>query len=189
MLGDLDNWLESELPRILVFGGEGIQGIAQTDFYNFISSDEGLSELGIESSEPPKLLEAYLVSIKVERHGLGLAVRFGDLAILKLMTPHPAAGTGNLHIESWLEWVVDGIPADAGYVPRSRLSESATKSIRITSAPGGLMLPRGALGSTGIWRFPHKYMDYEKRWLSDNIVAIQGLLMKQLSRFLSKRVK
>lgn len=190
VLGDLDKWLEDDFVRMLVYGGDNIQGIAQTDFYSFISSPEGLSELGIESSEPPRLLEAYLASLSVKREGRGLSIRFGDMAILKLYTPHPASGTGRLNIESWLEWIIDGIPVlDAGFVPREKLTESAQKRIRISSAPGGLMLPAGALGSSGSWRFPHRYADYEQQWLSTNLPNIQKALVAQLSIFLSKRLR
>jgi hypothetical protein len=136
--------MSKDLVRALTFGGHGIQGIAQTDFYRFISSPDGLSQLGIESTEPPRLLEAYEKSgFKVSKNRSTLLLQFGRVAQLKLATPHPAAGTGHLHIESWLEWIVDKKSVDSGYVPRSAIPKQTQKSIRLGSPLGGLMLSRG----------------------------------------------
>jgi hypothetical protein len=84
----------------MVFGGFGIQGISQTAFYRFISSADGLSQLGIPATEPPKLLKAYEKTFKVSLNNTMFVMRFGDVAALKMGTPHPAAGTGNLRIGS-----------------------------------------------------------------------------------------
>lgn len=76
----------------MTFGGLGIQGIAQTEFYNFITSETGLSQLGIPSTEPPKLLDAYASKgFKILiKGGRTVVLQFGDVVQLKLATPHPA---------------------------------------------------------------------------------------------------
>ncbi len=184
---DMEGWIETKFVKALVNGGFGIQGISETAFYRYISSREGLSELGIEPTEPPKLLEAYERTIKVTRKGRRLVLKFGDVALLKLGTPHPAAGTGNLHITSWLEWIVDDVTVGRGFVPRERLSKGGEKAVRLGQPLGGLMLPRGVLGSSGLWRFPEQLKDYEKKWLKDNVSKIERALLSQMVAFITKR--
>jgi hypothetical protein len=186
---EIDQWMRSELVPAMVYGGHGIVGIAQTDFYKYVTSPRGLSELGIEASEPPKLLKAYATTafkINVQKKQMNL--EFGNYAKLKAATPHPADGTGHLHIDSWLEWV-DGKEVDSGFVPRSKLGNRAAKSIRLGEPLGGLMLPRGAYGSTGLWRFPSQLRQYEDKWFKQNIKAIQDLIIdKMISVFVMKLV-
>ena len=185
---DLDKWVQTELVKALVYSGFGIQGIADTAFYRFVSSPQGLSELGIEASEPPKLLDAYERTIKVDRTGQQLRIKFGDWALLKMLTPHPAAGTGNLHVTSWLEFVVDGLTVDRGFVPRARLPKSAEGSIRLGAPLGGLMLPRGVLGSTGLWRFPAQLRSFEQSWLQTNVTVIQNAIVRKTIELLAQRL-
>jgi len=187
-LQDLARWMESDLIHAMVFGGLGIQGIAQTHFYNFISSPEGLSELGIEKSEPPRLLDAYMTAFKVSRNNRLIMLQFGDTARLKLGTPHPASGTGFLQISSWMEWILDGVNVGSGYVPRAKLPRNTQKAIRISSAPGGLMLPRGVFGSTGLWKFPTNLRNYDRDWIADNISKIQDAIVNQMAVFLTARL-
>jgi len=159
-LTDLAKWMEKDLVKALVFGGLGIEGIAQTPFYKFITSAEGLSQLGIEKTEPPRLLRAYeKTAFKVTAHKRVIHLKFGDIVKLKAATPHPANGTGNLQIESWLNWIVDGEPVlGRGFVPRRDIPENVQEKIRLGSPLGGLMLPKGALGrSLGSWRFPAQF--------------------------------
>lgn len=188
-LQDLDKWMSTELIDAMVYGGIGIQGINDTPFYRFISSPDGLSELGIEASEPPRLLEAYKASFKISRNNHMIVITFGDAARLKMGTPHPAAGTGFLQITSWMEWILDGKTVGSGYVPRAKLPSGAQKSIRVQSSPGGLMLPRGALGSTGLWRFPTNIYDYDRAWLASNVGKINDAVVNQLAVFLTRRLK
>jgi len=188
-LQDLQGWMDTELVRAMVHGGLGIEGIAQTPFYKFVSSAEGLSQLGIEKTEPPKLLTAYERTIKIKRSKNTVNIRFGDLALLKLATPHPAAGTGNLQIQSWLEWIVDGKRVESGFVPKSRLPKRLHQNIRIKSAPGGLMLPQGSFSSVGLWRFPPQFLDFERKWLAANIRKIEKLVQDQTVVFLNRRLK
>src|SRR6185436_14330537 len=177
---EIEKWIRAELISAFVYGGKGIVGIAQTDFYKFISSARGLSELGIEASEPPKLLEAYATSaFKVKIYTHQMTLEFGDYAKLKAATPHPADGTGNLRIDSWLEWV-DGLEVNRGFVPREDIGSRAQKSIRLGNPLGGLMLPRGAYGSTGLWRFPTQLKNYETKWFEQNIQAIQNTLTEKM---------
>lgn len=183
----LSKWLETDLVRAMVYGGFGIQGISQTAFYKWISSPDGLSQLGIEKSEPPKLLEAYERTIKVSRSGSIVKVKFGDVALLNIATPHPAAGTGNLRVASWLELI--DLAVGEGFVPRNRLPKEVQKSIRIDTAPGGLMLPQGAFGSTGLWRFPAQLADYEDKWFRENISKVQKAVQDQLIVFLNQSSK
>lgn len=188
VLKDLDDWIKSDLVHALIYGGFGIQGLVDTMFYSFITSPEGLSELGIGPSEPPKLLEAYKRTIQVDRQGLQLQVRFGDVAMLKLMTPHPAAGIGNLKIESWLEWILEGVTVGRGYVPRDRLPSRPQASIRLDSPLGGLMLPRGAFGSAGAWRFPQRFANYEVDWLQNNVSQIQQAITTKMVELIGQRI-
>lgn len=189
VLSDLDKWVRRDLVKAMVHGGLGIQGIADTPFYHFISSPRGLSELGIEATEPPKLLQAYENTITVKREGLQLEIKFGDLARLKTATPHPAAGTGHLNVESWLEWIVDGTTVGRGFVPRQKLPERVDKYVRLGSPLGGLMLPRGQLGSMGLWRFPGRFKNYDEKWLRDNLSHIEDVIINQLTVFLARRIR
>jgi len=187
VLVDLDKWIKTTFVKALVHGGLGIEGIRETPFYKFISSPEGLSQLGIEPTEPPKLLKAYERTIKVSRKGRQLILRFGDVALLKLATPHPARGTGNLQVQSWLEWIVDDVNVGRGFVPRERIPSGADKAIRLGQPLGGLMLPRGALGSSGLWRFPVQLQDYERAWLKGNVKSIEQALLAKMVELLVKR--
>ena len=176
---ELEKWMRNELVPAMVYGGNGIRGIAQTDFYKFITSERGLSELGIESSEPPKLLQAYLDAFKITLFKHQMTLQFGNWAQLKAATPHPADGTGHLKIDSWLEWV-DGLEVNRGFVPREKLGKNAKRAVRLGEPLGGLMLPRGAYGSTGLWRFPAQLRAYENKWFSDNINSIQSVISDQM---------
>jgi len=186
---ELDKWMRAELIPSLVYGGNGIAGIAQTDFYRFITSERGLSELGIPASEPPKLLNAYATdAFKVRIHKSHMVLEFGNYVKLKAATPHPANGTGHLHIESWLEWV-DGLEVGRGFVPRENIHGRATRAIRLGDPLGGLMLPRGAYGSTGLWRFPAQLRDYETKWFNQNFQRIeQTITDKMLEIFITKLI-
>jgi hypothetical protein len=188
-LKDLETWMQSDLVRAMVYGGLGIQGIAQTPFYKFVSSQDGLSQLGIEKTEPPKLLRAYLSTIKIIRKNNQVNIKFGDMALLKLATPHPASGTGHLQIESWLEWVFDKKKVASGFVPRNRMPVAIQKRIRVQSAPGGLMLSKGTFGSTGLWRFPTQLADFEVKWLRENVSTIEKLVQERAIVSLTKSFK
>lgn len=187
-LSDIENWVETDLVNAMVYGGLGIQGIAETSFYRFITSPDGLSQLGIEKSDPPKLLEAYKRSIKASRNNRTVTIKFGNEAQLKLATPHPHAGVQHLHVQSWLEFIVDGVNAESGFVPRVRLPKQIQKNIRVKSAPGGLMLPQGRFGSTGKWRFPTNLINYENKWLKSNAAKIEQAMHNAAIRFLNKRL-
>lgn len=178
---ELEKWMRSELVPMLVNGGNGIVGISQTDFYKFVTSPRGLSELGIEATEPPKLLQAYLTTafkIRVEKRYI--ALEFGNFAKLKAATPHPADGTGQLHISSWLEWVYGREEPKHGFVERDLLNPKAQKSIRLGAPLGGLMLPRGAYRSTGLWRFPAHIQEYERQWLGQNLQRIETVMTEKM---------
>ena len=186
---ELEQWMRGELVPAFVYGGHGVIGISQTAFYKFITSPDGLSQLGIEATEPPKLLQAYATTaFKVRIHKHHMVLEFGNYAKLKAATPHPADGTGHLHIDSWLEWV-EGREVHRGFIPREKIHGRAIKSIRLGDPLGGLMLPRGAYGSTGLWRFPSALRDYEDKWFMQNIITIQRLLTdKMLEVFVKKLV-
>lgn len=186
---EIEKWMQTQLVPAMVYGGLGIVGIAQTDFYKYVTSPRGLSELGIEASEPPKLLQAYATTAfktRVYKHQMNL--EFGNYAQLRAATPHPANGTGHLHIDSWLEWVA-GKEVNRGFVPRDQLGKGSVKSIRLGDPLGGLMLPRGAYNSTGLWRFPAQLKHYEDKWFRQNINVIEKLITeKMLSVFIVKLV-
>lgn len=189
-LKDLRAWIKTDLIKILVYGGRGVQGIAQTEFYRFVSSDEGLGQLGIEADQPPKLLRAYEKTLKVTLRSGTLFITFGTFKSLKDATPHPAAGTGNLNVSSWLDWVGPRpVRVQAAYVPRQELPKRARKRIRISSAPGGLMLSASSSGNRSPWQFPKNLSDYQEQWLKDNFNEIETLVSNQLTVFYAKRLK
>jgi hypothetical protein len=183
--------MEKDLVKSLVFGGDGIGGIAQTPFYKFITSPDGLSQLGIEKSEPPKLLKAYeRTAFSVKRTKRSITLRFGNVAKLKSATPHPATGTGQLKIASWLEWILDDEAViGRGFVARKDIPKGTQNKIRLGPPLGGLMLPRGAFNeSTGSWRFPQQFANYEDEWLAKNLVKIQRAIMDQMVKFFQLRL-
>jgi len=186
---DMKSWTATMLVPSLLYGGLGIQGLALTPFYKFISSPDGLSQLGIEDTEPQKLLDAYEKSVLISSNNTLMMLRFGDTATLKLGTPHPATGTGHLQITSWMEWILDGVVVDSGFVPRKQLPTGSQKGIRISSAPGGLMLAKGVFNSPGLWRFPTNLQDYDTTWLQTNAQAIEHAVINQAIVFLNKRLK
>lgn len=186
--GDMHQWMEKELVPALVYGGLGINGINHTPFYQYVTSPDGISELGIEHSDAEDLLRSYVDTIKISHNNRMVFLRFGDIAQLKLDTPHPAANQHTLNIQSWLEWIVDGTKvADAGFVPRENLPSSALKFIRTRSAAGGLMLPRGRFGSTGAWAFPKQFANYDSEWLASNAVIIENIVANQAALFFTRR--
>lgn len=194
-LGDLETWIARELVPAMVFGGKPgggshIQGIAETEFYQFISSHEGLSQLGIDPGQPPRLLQAYETkAFKVSKNRTMVYLRFGDVAELKLATPHPANGTGNLHIESWLEWIIDQKKVDSGFVPRSSVPGGARRAIRLEAPLGGLMVPKDVFGSKGRWQVPRRFANYDVKWLKRNLRKIEQAMIRQMVRFLQARLK
>lgn len=178
----VENWLQSDFVNALVYGGMGIQGIAQTSFYQWITSPDGLSQLGIPATEPPKLLDAYLKTFKVDTRGYTISFAFGNVYNLIRATPHPANGTGRLKIGSWLRWAVDGekVP-DRGFVPRSRIPQGRLQNrIRLNNPLGGLMLPGGSYGSSGRWELPVVLRNYADEWFVLNKKTIEELIMAQL---------
>jgi hypothetical protein len=183
--------MKKDLVKAMVFGGDGIQGIAQTPFYKFITSADGLSQLGIERTEPPKLLRAYERSaFSVKRSKRIITLKFGDVAKLKSATPHPASGEGQLKVSSWLEWILDGEQVvGRGFVPRKDIPKATQDRIRLGPPIGGLMLSRGAFNkSTGSWRFPQQFANYEDEWLAKNLVAIQRAIINQMIKFFQFRL-
>lgn len=126
--------------------------------------------------------------MRVVVKGYALEFGLGDRAILRLATKHPAAGTGFLDVSSWLEWVIDGEIVNRGFVDRSKLTSNAQKSIRLGQPLGGLMLPRGAFGSPGTWKFPAHLQDYESKWLAANASKIEEVVFNKLREFLSQRL-
>lgn len=190
MLVELAVWIENSLVKALVFGGMGIQGIAQTDFYKFVSSPQGISQLGINKNDPPKLLKAYEQQFKVKKKGkLTLAFQFGDEAVLKIATQHPGAGTGKLQVTSWLEWVLDGkTVSGVGFVPRKQVPPAGQDEIRVNQPLGGLMLPKGILGSTGNWQFPPQLQDYDDKWFRKNVGKIEMAITTKAIELFQKRL-
>jgi len=204
-LKDLQKWIKSELVPALIYGGLQIpEPVVDTEMYRWISSPDGLSQLGIEADQPPRLLRAYEKTFKVSYTKNILLFQFGDVARLKLATPHRASGTGNLKIESWMEWIIDGTKVNSGFVPRSKLplrtysrkkgefrKSSLLKRIRVKSSPGGLMLPQGVFGSTGSWQAPPGVLNYDAdggRWISANIAWIENLIIVEMTGFLSNHL-
>jgi hypothetical protein len=186
----LENWLQSQFIQALVYGGMGIQGISQTPFYIWITSPDGLSQLGIPPSEPPKLLDAYLKTFRVDTRGYTISFSFGNVYNLIRATPHPANGTGRLKVGSWLRWAVDGkkVP-DRGYVPRSNIPQGRLqKRIRLNNPLGGLMLPGGAFGSTGRWELPLVLRNYADEWFVMNKKTIEDLIAAQMEAALIKEL-
>lgn len=173
----------------LVYGGMGIKGITSTEFWTFINSSEGLSELGIRPQDTNALLDAYIKTFVVKVNGTELIFQFGNEAELKFNTPHWATGTGRLNVGSWLDWILDGEPvSDAGYVPRKNIPPAMEHAIRLNSPLGGLMLPGGLLGSTGTWRFPQRLQNYAEDWLRENMEVITRVISNQILVLFQKEV-
>lgn len=187
---DIAKWMGKVLVPAMVHGGLDIEGIEQTSFYKFITSPEGLSQLGINASEPPKLLEAYKKTFRTEVTRSSVRLLFGDVAVLKSNTIHPATGTGKLSVESWLDWIVDKeAVTDAGFIPRESIPKTLQGNIRLSSPLGGLMLPRGRFGSTGLWRFPSVLAEFDKDWLSKNKAQIELLITFAAIRIYNKKLR
>jgi hypothetical protein len=183
-------WMRSTLIPAMVDGGLGIQGIAQTEFYHYITSDAGLSELGITREDPLKLLSAYRnKAFSVTKRSKTVSMKFGDVGQLKLATPHPAAGIGHLKVSSWLEFFVDKVKIKSGFVPRNNIPRQTRKAIRLSDPLGGLMLKRGVLGSTGKWQVPAEFFDYDKKWFEKNVGKINKLIVDQANLLLKEILK
>lgn len=185
----LEPWLKQSLVPALIYGGLGIQGIAQTPFYTFVKSNEGLSQLGIRPEDPPKLLQTYFDSHVIVKRGTFLELRFGDRDKLLKGTPHWANGTGLLRIGSWMEWVLlDRIVSNFGYVPRQALPPNFARKSRLKAPLGGLMLAKDRpisgnktasfFGSSGRWEFPKSLKDYYIPWFNQN----QGIIAKVIEQ-------
>lgn len=188
---DMQKWIEKQLVPALVYGSAsskgnlGLQGIADTQFYAYITSAQGLAELGINVVDAVKLLRAYENSMRVSHNNNMIILKFGDMAQLKAATPHPSK---NVTVQSWLEWIVDGVPVtNAGFVPANQLPQSAQKNIRVSSSPGGLMLPKGRYGSTGQWKFPQQFANYDRDWLAANASTLEKVVVDQAVIFFTKR--
>jgi len=182
--------MQRQLVPALVDGGLGIQGISQTPFYRFVSSAEGLSQLGIRPSDPPRLLEAYRKTVRVKRRGNIIELMFGDVRMLKLATPHFASGTGRLKVKSWLEWAVDGKSEPGfGYVPRPALPKNLQRNIRLSPPLGGLMLPRGSFRSSGMWSLPPFAQMYEIAWFQQNQGPIERAIEQALVTILIRQLR
>lgn len=131
-------------------------------------------------------MRAYESAFKINKKSGFISLDFGDFATLKAATPHPAAGTGHLTVTSWLELIFDQKTIGQGFVPRSKIKGSAQNSIRLDAPLGGLMLPRGAFGSSGLWRFPEALNDFESRWVGTNAERIQDIILDQFNEFLDE---
>jgi hypothetical protein len=187
---DLAKWMGKSLVPAMVHGGLGIQGIEQTNFYKFIISPAGLSQLGIADTEPPKLLAAYKNSFRTVVTSKSAELLFGDVAMLKSATIHPATNTGKLRVQSWLDWIIDKeVVTDAGFIPREKIPPSLQGNIRLSSPLGGLMLPRGRFGSTGFWRFPSVLAEFDRDWLRNNKDKIEKAMIDAAIRIYNKKLK
>ncbi len=182
-------WVGATLLPALIDGGMGIQGIRQTDFFKFVSSAEGLSQLGIRPEDAEDLIDAYRQSFigKFSLSSGSLSLEFGDESVLRLGTPHFAAGTGHLTVSSWMEFVLDDVDAPShGFVERSRIPQKAQDRIRLTSPFGGLMLKEGVFGSVGSWDFPAEAKRDIEGWGDRNIPHIEDALLAETFRLLTE---
>ncbi len=187
----MESWIQKSLVPAMTDGGLGLKGISDTPFYKFITSNDGLSQLGIPPTEPSRLLNAYkgrAFSVDVGKSFVRL--QFGNIAVLKLETPHPSSGSGKLTVSSWMEWILDKKDVtDAGFVSRSNLPAGLQQYPRLQSPLGGLMLRRGRFGSSGLWRFPASLIDYEVDWLMLNKAKIEDLMISQVTKLLQKELR
>lgn len=192
-LKDLRFWIIGSLVPALINGGLGLQGIKDTEFFKFVISDDGLSQLGIEKVTAMQLLTAYQKSFTVELATNELTFNFGDEIKLKLGTPHPASGTGQLRIDSWLTWILDGQQVMGyGFLPRVIIPSRSRGAIRLKDPLGGLMLKPGTFGfndDLSSWEFPVKYQNYDIDWVNINKSKIEDLIVKQMNHFLSRQFK
>jgi hypothetical protein len=51
------------------------------------------------------------------------------------------------------------------------------------------MLPAGAFGNRGLWRFPDSLLNYEDEWFRDNVSAIQIAVLTQAVAIFSRNLK
>jgi hypothetical protein len=192
---DLRKWAKAEIPSILVNGDGSVKGITQTPFFEYIKSQKGRSELGINMEDVNNLVSAYLENTKVViSRNKELSIEFGNVAKLKMATPHPRAGVKHLQIQSWLEWAVDGVDVDSVFVPASKLGPFERKFIKVKDSPGGLMVLPGSRISnrTGLytpWKFPEFLKNYDKHWISENSKNIEKLVFNKLRYFIKQRSK
>ena len=183
-------WLKTTLLRSMVYGNPslGIRGISQTPFFKFITSKQGLSELGITLADTQKLLRAYEKSFKVSIRGTRITFKFGVVRDLIVNTPHPSEQ------KSWMEWVIGidgsgGQPViNRGFVSRQDLSSSARDHIRLSPPKGGLMLPKGKSNSRGFWQFPKHLQNYSDDWFNQNQVAIQTAIANKITVLLRQEL-
>lgn len=188
-IGNLAAWTITDLVPALVYGGLGIKGITSTQFWHYINSNDGLSQLGIRPGDTDSLLKAYIDSFTVRTQGRSLIFRFGDEAELKYGTPHWASGTGKLKVKSWLQWIVDEESVgDGGYVDRNNLPPELQDRPRLDAPLGGLMLPRGRFGSRGYWRFDPKLRQYHVDWLQSNMQAIEAAIGNEFEKLMQHEV-
>jgi len=168
--GDIASWAKNDLAHWLIYGGGGIDGIINTPFFRWITSEEGLSELGIRKEDAMKLLMAYQETFIVRNNNTTVEFLFGNVAKLITNTPHPYAGVGKLtDIRSWMEWVVDKKAVkEHGFVSRDNLPGNLRRHIRLASPLGGLMLSKDKFGSAGKWRVPAEFTHYDVRWFEEN---------------------
>jgi len=191
VLLEFNIWLAKDLKRALIYGGLGIEGITQTSFYQWLTSEDGLSQLGIPADEPPKLLAAYDKTFRVDTRGFTTKFDFGNVYNLLQATPHPANGTGQLKIKSWMSWVIDGkVVPNYGYVPRNKLpnSRKLRQHIRLNDPLGGLMLRANKFGSTGHWALPAVVTTYADQWFISNQAKIEAAMQTKLEEIFTRRL-
>lgn len=187
VMPQLASWMKRTFVYYLINGGQGITGIRETPFFQWVTSDEGLSELGIFKKDAMELLIAYKESFLVRENATTVEFLFGDVAKLIAGTPHPFAGVGDLtEIDSWMEWVLDKkVVDDRGFVSRSKVPKGLRRYIRLRSPRGGLMLPEGLAESTGKWRVPAEFTHYDVRWLAENESRIMDVLQEKMIALLT----
>lgn len=191
MMPQLASWIQKTFLGYLINGGQGITGLRETPFFEWLFSDEGLSELGIHKKDAFDLINAYKDSFVVRSNATTVEFLFGDTAKLIAGTPHPYAGVGELtEISSWMEWVLDKkVVDDRGFVPRSKVPKRFRRNIRLRSPRGGLMLPPGVSESTGKWRVPPEFTKYDIRWLAENETRIMDVIQEKMISLLQTALR
>lgn len=194
--------VQERLRKSVVNGGDRIRGFSSTNTWKWISSPEGLGQIGFtDASQATAVFQAIEQSIRVKTANQSgskiLLIGLLNMMVLARATPHPAtSSTPKLNIESWfVDWILDQKSVtDAGFVDlrtflktqtdRGRKIRTYPRSFNIAGLGGaGFMLPGGFSGSRGTWRVPAGVGGEDiRQWLAGNIPGIRFIIEDELSK-------
>lgn len=184
--------IQDRIGNGLATGQDGFVGILETPIGFWITSPEGLGELGFPSLLPiDDLMNGIKASTEVRASqtlGFELHLNLFNLVVVGNFTPHPASkNTPSLRIKSWfVDWFINkqGVH-DAGFVNIKKLENPKTlpRSYSAAGDQAGFMLKFPHLGSTGSWNVP-RGLDIKalNKWLNQNKRAIVKILVEEVKK-------